>query len=513
MKKVLSNLMKRKQKTMMKKLKKFLSASLAVMALSAVFPAMGAYADNLETAEDELSDGSFVYEEVDGGYAIKRCTASILTKFPGIVNGVTIVEIKDGAFAGCSTLTELKIPESVKKIGDNAFLGCTSLKSVTLPQAITKIPDNAFVDCTSLQEIVVSDHLTEVGDMAFNNCQSLSKINLPDGVTTIGDSAFDTCYSLTSFTLPDSLTEIGEMAFSYSPIETFDTEGCSAFKFTDGILYNKDETEIYRAAPSISGDVYIKDGVKEINGGAFSLCSGITNLFIPDSVETIGGYAFSECVQLKSVDFSEGLKTLGMGAFAYDLSLESVELPVSLETLGDGSFMVCQKLNKVIMQENLKSIGDNAFIGCTSLKQVTVPKSVTKIGDNAFGMDFDDEGNQIRNSGFRMNVTAGSAAEKYAKNNKIEHDSSGVDLKKLAFIVICIGLLVTAIVFSVVLMQRSKKSASRGAKKAHKESLEKEAEKNYKKITSDDDDDSSESENEDDNSNDDDDSDSDDEDE
>ena len=178
--------------------------------------------------------------------------------------------------------------------------------------------------------------------------------------------------------------------------------------------------------------------------------------------------------------------------------------------------MVCQKLNKVIMQENLKSIGDNAFIGCTSLKQVTVPKSVTKIGDNAFGMDFDDEGNQIRNSGFRMNVSAGSAAEKYAKNNKIEHDSSGVDLKKLAFIVICIGLLVTVIVFSVVLMQRSKKSASRSARKAHKEALEKEAEKNYKKIAGDDDDeedDSSESENEDDNSNDDDDSDSDDEDE
>lgn len=271
------------------RIKRFLSAAAAAVTAFAVLPVSGAYADDLESAEDVLQDGSFIYEEVEGGYAVQRCTASILTKFPGIVNGVTVVEIKDNAFAGCSAIEEIVIPDTVKKIGNSAFIGCTSLKRVVLPGAVTKIPDNAFIDCINLQEVVVSDYLTEVGDMAFNNCQSLSKINLPDGVTTIGDSAFDTCYNLTSFTLPDSLTEIGEMAFSYSPIETFDTEGCSAFKFTDGILYNKDETEIYRAAPSISGDVYIKDGVKEINGGAFSLCSGITNLFIPDSVETIGG--------------------------------------------------------------------------------------------------------------------------------------------------------------------------------------------------------------------------------
>lgn len=475
---------------MKKNLKRIMSAVAATAALLAAFPVSVVSADDLQTAEDVLQDGSFIYEEVEGGYAVKKCTATILNSFPGIVNGISIVEIKDGAFAGCSTLSEVNIPDTVKKIGSNTFVGCTSLKKVTLPPAITKIPDNTFLDCSLLTEVVLPDNLTEVGNMAFGNCKSLTDIDLPDSVTKINDSAFDGCYSLTQFTLPDSLTEIGEMAFSYTPIETFDTEGCSEFKVVDGILYDKDETKIYRAAPSISGDLYIKDGIREINGGAFSLCSGITNVFIPDSVETIGGYGFSECTSLKSVHFSEGLKTLGECAFAYNMALESVELPVSLETVGDGAFMVCYSMNKAILQENLKNIGANAFLDCPELKQVTIPKSVEKIGDNAFGVKnkFSEDGSSeiVSVDDFKMSVTAGSAGEKYAKNNKIEYDSTGIDLKKLAFIVIVVGILLTAIVFSVVLMARSRKSATRGAKKAQKEALEKEAEKNYKKIAGDD---------------------------
>lgn len=478
-------LMKRKRIKMNSKIKKILSLA-ASAAMLAVFPAITAFADTPEGANDVLQDGNFIYEEVEGGYAVKKCTASILSSFPGIVNGVSIVEIKDGAFAYCSSITEVNIPSTVKKIGNNTFIGCTSLKKVTLPQSITKIPDNAFVDCQLLTEVVLPDNLTEVGNMAFNNCKSLTSIDLPDSVTKIGDSAFNNCYSLTQFTLPDSLTEIGEMAFSYAPIESFDTQGCSAFKEVDGILYNKDETKIYRASPNISGDLYIKDGVREINGGAFSICPQITNLFIPDSVETIGGYGFSECMSLKNVKFSEGLRTLKEGAFAYNLALEYVELPVSLETIGDGAFMVCYSMNKAILQENLKSVGENAFLDCPDIKQITVPKSVEKIGENAFGKCYDDDGNITVVKDFKMSVTAGSAGEKYAKGNNIEYDSTGLDLKKLAFIVVCVGLLLTAVVFGVVLMARGRKSATRAAKKAHKEALEKEAEKNYKKIADDD---------------------------
>lgn len=469
-----------------RKLKKILSLTGAA-AIFAAFPAMAAYAEP-ESAEDVIQDGSFIYEEVDGGYAVKRCTASIITSFPGIVNGVSIVEIKDGAFADCSALSEINIPSTVKKMGKNTFVGCTSLKKVTIPPSITEIPENTFVGCVNLTEVDLPDNLTEIGKMAFHKCYSLTDIELPDSVTKIGDSAFFDCVTLNHLTLPDSLTEIGDMAFGYAPIETFDTEGCSAFKVVDNILYNSNETKIYRAAPSISGDVYIKDGVQEINGGAFSFCQNITSLFIPDSVTRIGGYGFSECTSMTSVKFSEGLKQLDTSSFAYNTALESVELPVSLETMGESAFMYCTSLKKVIMQENLKEIGNKAFFDCPALTQVTVPKSVTEVGADAFGKMYDDNGNIISVKGFSMSVTAGSAGAKYAKSNGIEFKSRGVDLKLLALIVVSAGILVTAIVFGVVLMSRSKKGASRGAKKARKEAKEREAEKNYKKITGNDDD-------------------------
>lgn len=154
--------------------------------------------------------------------------------------------------------------------------------------------------------------------------------------------------------------------------------------------------------------------------------------------------------------------------------------------------MVCYSMNKAILQENLKNIGENAFLDCPELKQITIPKSVEKIGNNAFGIknNYSEDGSYetVSIDGFKMSVTAGSAGEKYAKNNKIEYDSTGVDLKKLAFIIIVVGILLTAIVFAIVLMARSRKSATRGAKKAQKEALEKEAEKNYKKIADNDED-------------------------
>ena len=43
----------------------------------------------------------------------------------------SVTSIGDGAFYGCTGLTNVTIPDSVTSIGSNAFYGCTGLTSIT----------------------------------------------------------------------------------------------------------------------------------------------------------------------------------------------------------------------------------------------------------------------------------------------------------------------------------------------------------------------------------------------
>ena len=48
------------------------------------------------------------------------------------------------AFAGCSFLREITIPENVTRIGAAAFYGCTSLTTITIPESVNWIGSQAF---------------------------------------------------------------------------------------------------------------------------------------------------------------------------------------------------------------------------------------------------------------------------------------------------------------------------------------------------------------------------------
>ena len=67
---------------------------------------------------------------------------------------VTDTNINEDAFASCSTLLSISIPETVTTIGNYAFFNCNSLTNVSIPQTVSSIGANAFRYCSSL--VVVS---------------------------------------------------------------------------------------------------------------------------------------------------------------------------------------------------------------------------------------------------------------------------------------------------------------------------------------------------------------------
>lgn len=485
------------------KLNKIITAfGAALLALTSLSP-LAVSADQLQSAEDVLQDGSFEYESVNGGYKITKCTATMITEIPAIRNGVPIIEIGERAFAGFTGISELVLPDSITTIGENAFYGCSNAQTLVLPKKLKSLGEGAFAGCSGITELKIPDSLTEIPVSAFAKCDHLTTLDLGNGVTKIDSNAFYECTSLSKLTLPPSLTEIGSSAFGeLLSLTEIDASKNDSFTFKDDILTDKSGKDIYCALSTIKGTYYVPDGTVTIKGGAFSAAAGIEELHVPASVEEIGEGAFSclftgemgYCSLLKNLDLENGLETIGDHAFAYT-SIERLSLPVTVDEIGNGAFMGNYALTNVILPEGIKSIGENAFYNCDKLRTVAVPKSVKSIGDHAFGFVKSGDEPYEKLDGFKMSVFSRSEGKKYAKANSLEYNVKDRSLLKMAFIVVCVGIGLAAIVYSCVLMSRSRKRASASVRKAIKEEKEKAEEASYKKIIDGDDSDTDKTDN------------------
>ena len=82
-----------------------------------------------------------------------------------------------GAFAECSSLQSLTIPNSVTSIGHSAFKGCFSLQSVTIPNSVTTIENDAFYYCINLQSVTINSN-PRIGGSAFSDTPATVTMNL-----------------------------------------------------------------------------------------------------------------------------------------------------------------------------------------------------------------------------------------------------------------------------------------------------------------------------------------------
>ncbi len=177
-----------------------------------------------------------------------------ITSFNELKYFIGLTTIENNAFSGCTNLASIAIPSSLTRVGKGAFKNCSSLSKiivsdiaawcgivyegddyngdfplglaqhlysdedteiteVVIPDGVKRIEARAFRDATHVTSVTLPNSVTHIGTEAFRGMYELTSINIPKGVTTLYSNTFWDCSSLISITIPKDVSVIEQSTF------------------------------------------------------------------------------------------------------------------------------------------------------------------------------------------------------------------------------------------------------------------------------------------------------------
>lgn len=301
------------------------------------------------------------------------------------MNGVS--HLDEYAFAGCTGLTDIVIPDTQGELGKGVFLNCTGLKNVTIPEGVTEIDAGCFAHCWNLDDVKIpatvtriggtstmlqlgafeSSHvkrisfaegsqLQEIGDRAFNWCVYLEEIELPENLIKIGSGAIVNC-EIRSLVFPKSIQNIDvNSVVSCDRLTSVLIPDTSNLTISRNAIYSKALT-IYCEAKSRPGswaaDWTIAPVVWDCNnndvaddGYIYVLSNGI-RYGIKDGVASVMAQPSPANDDNPTVELPDNITyknnsyvvtTIGSNAFENCFNVESIAFPSNLVSIGMWAF-------------------------------------------------------------------------------------------------------------------------------------------------------------------------------
>jgi len=368
--------------------------------------------------ENDIATDGYIYTETDGmRYGIKDGVATVAIQARNITtatikesisykgNSYEVVSIGEYAFYDCTSLMDIKIPDSLVSIGKSAFCDCVSLKKIEIPDGVTIVGDLAFCDCVSLTEVIMGKGIIEVGEWAFKDCDLIEKVFFTGTVDQWVMIDFNERYSspvyqcgqlyiheklvtemklstathikkyavyglgtqLISFTISESVENIEKEAFSNNLI----IEVCNNSDI-DLTKQNKDGTNYY-------GLNLVKNIYSDDIGGSKLKKEGNFMAYIDNAEKILVRYLDNE----KTVRIPNGFTSINSFAFS-GRTIEKVIIPNSVKEIADSAFSGLTFLSSIEIPNSVVSIGKRAFFGCDSLETIIIPKSVINMGERVF---------------------------------------------------------------------------------------------------------------------------------
>ena len=270
-----------------------------------------------------VAPGNSRYDSRDNCNAIiETATNKLIAGCHSTIIPNTVTSIGDAAFDCCSSLKNIKIPESVTSIHWAAFWGC-GLSSVTIPASVDSIWLHSFV-LNNLKTITVLSPTLPVYVLDYSH----------DNITN--SFTIDTLY-----TLPDCVQKyhlaIVDYDKNYSPkfyvrgaIKPKENPQYIFYTSTDGKIVTPANEDAFGAA--IISNTYAK---------------GYGVLVFDGDVTSIGESAFQGCQTITGMMLSNSVTSIGASAFAGCSSLRNFTIPASVDSIGENAFQGCNSLTGI----------------------------------------------------------------------------------------------------------------------------------------------------------------------
>ncbi len=369
-------------------------------------------------------DGMFYNIEKDGtailygpnanpDYGAKDNVPAVLNIPESVTYGMhtyDVVEVVGNAFFQCSTLEEVVLPHTMKRIKSFAFCGCENLKEVIfnnglevighrsfentkcleaadLPKTVNEIESSAFYS-SGISRINIPSGVKRLYFGTFSECSRLAVVDIEEGVEEIESGTFSNDRALKELTIPASIKSLGNGFMDNAGVKKLvfaDTENELFMKVDNeysGPWYNLPELQSLYLGRQITTEKWNNEGtVKDAH--LFSDLKKLENVTFGPTFHSISTAMFSGCVALKQIDIPESVTEICKSAFA-STGLTSVTIPSSISSIEEYTFYGCISLKSFELPSSVTIIGEGAFENCTALENVFIGPDVKKIGTSAF---------------------------------------------------------------------------------------------------------------------------------
>ncbi|MDE7312613.1 MAG: leucine-rich repeat protein [Eubacterium sp.] len=358
-----------------------------------------------------------------GEAAFANCSSLKDITIPNSVN-----LIGSAAFAQCSVLEEISLPSGVVNIDDYTFQN-SGLLTIHIPKSVVRIGENSFANCETLKDVYYEGtkeqwnqiKISSIGNSSLTNAVvhcidddllsenyeyeaisdgtiaitkykgSETEVKIPsqiDGktVTVIRANVFQSNEDIKEITIPSCVTSFMGGAIDDCPnLMAFavDIES-ESYSSVDGVLFNKEKTELVRCPEGKSGEYMVPDGVDLIGAYAFQSCDKLKGITVPDGVTKIGIAAFWKCTEVIDVTLPDSVTEIGSKAFSGCENLIKIHIPDSIEVLQGSTFQFCKSLTEIIIPDGVTRIDSTVFVACENLRSIVIPSSVIRIANTAF---------------------------------------------------------------------------------------------------------------------------------